>query len=261
MDLLATGLLLAASPAGAVIFKTTRPGQYKELSLTVGSGFEYETDGEESEYGFPLFVEYGLTGNLDVTVEPVYTVVRKKDGESINAFGDLETALIYEFPTERRYRPAIALEGLVKWPTAPAGDLGTGKPDYSFGLIISKELPQCDLDLNAVYTVIGEPAGVRLKNTFEASFAAEWHLSYVLDIGFEVVAAFGAGGAFYAVPGSLDTFANIGGPEQGQTESEATLGFAEHLGDKFKLEEGMVLKSDGSWQLVTAWEFDFGEGR
>jgi len=259
--LVAAILVITAPPAGAVIFKTKRPGQYRPFALTVGSGLEYETDSEETQYGFPFLVEYGFTERFKVSVEPSYIVVRKKDGDSITGMGDLEATVTYEFPTERRYRPGIALEGVVKFPTAGRGDLGTGEADYSVGAILSKELVPFDFDLNAVYTFVGSPPGVQLKNTFEASLAAEWHLTTMFDVEAEVVTSFGAGGRFHGQAGSLGSLANLGGAVQGQSESEGTLGFAEHLSDRFKLEEGMVLKSDGTWQAVAGWEFDFGEGR
>ena len=258
---LALASLLVAAPASAKILKTKRPGEYRELALTLGSGFEYETDSEESEYGFPFLVEYGFTKILKLSLEPSYVLVSKKHGDSIKGPGDLETTLTCEFPTERRYRPGLALEGVVKWPTARRGDLGTGEADYSLGAIVSKEFVRFDLDLNAVYTFIGDPPGIRLKNTFEASLAGEWHLTPVLDIEAEVVTSAGAGGRFVGQPGTLGGFGNIGGPEQGQSESEFTLGLAERLGSRFKLEEGMILKTGGSWQTVVGWEFDFGEGK
>ncbi|TMQ63791.1 MAG: hypothetical protein E6K79_09095 [Candidatus Eisenbacteria bacterium] len=254
-------LVTTAAPAGAEIVNTKRPGQNKGLALTVGSGLEYETDGEEAQYGFPFLVEYGFTEMLKLSVEPSYVVVRKKDGDSITGPGDLEATVTWEFPTERRYLPGFALEGVVKFPTARRGDLGTGEADYSIGAIVTKELVPFDLDLNAVYTFVGSPPGVHLQNTFEASLAAEWHLTTVLDIEAEVVTSTGAGGRFHGQAGSLGSLANIGGAVLGQSESEGTLGFAEHLSDRFELEEGMILKSDGSWQAVAGWEFDFGEGR
>jgi hypothetical protein len=260
--LLATVILVAASalPAQAKILKTRRPGQYQELALTVGSGLEYETDGEESEYGFPFLAEYGFTQVLKLSVEPSYILVRKKSGDTISGMGDLETTLTCELPTERRYRPGIAFEGVVKWPTAPRGDLGTGETDYTVGAIVSKEFIPFDLDLNAAYTFIGSPPGVHLENTFEASLATEVHLTPTLDLEAEAVTALGAGG-FRGTPGTLGGFGNIGGPEQGQSESEFTLGLAEKFSERFKLEQGAIFKSGGSWQFVVAWEFDFGEGK
>src|SRR5262245_22267413 len=89
--LVAVGTLLAA-PAGAKILKTRRPGEYKELTLTVGSGLEFETDGEDTEYGLPFLIEYGFTRALKVSVEPSYVMLhRKEPSTQTNGFGDLET--------------------------------------------------------------------------------------------------------------------------------------------------------------------------
>jgi hypothetical protein len=254
------GLLASVAPGSARILKTRRPGQLAgPLELTVGSGFEYETDGEESEYGFPFLAEYGFTSLLKLSVEPSYVFVRKKLGGSISGFGDLETTLTCEFPTERRYRPGLALEGTLKWPTARRGDLGTGERDYSIGAIVSKEFVRFDLDFNAVYTFIGDPPGVSLQDVFEASLASEWHLSPSLELLTEVVTSSGAGRR--GRPGSLGGFANIGGPEQGESESEVLLGLAEPINEFLKFEQGAILKSDGSFQFVLAWEWDFGGGQ
>jgi len=262
LTLLALGLgLLAATaaPAGARILKTRGIGQAGPLALVVGSGFEYETDPEESEYGFPFLGEYGFNRIMKLSLEPSLVFVRSKVGRSTGGLGDFETTLTLEFPTERRYRPGLAFEGVVKWPTAPRGALGTGETDYSLGAIVSKEFVDFDVDLNATYTFIGSPPGVHLENTFEGSIATEWRLTHTLDLEAEAVTALGAGG-FRSAPGTLGGFANIGGPEQGQSESEFTLGLAQHLNDFLKLEEGGVLKSGGSFQFVFAWEWDF-EGR
>ncbi len=260
--LLAAGILVGPSPTAARILKTRQPVQSGEgLALTLGSGLEYETDGEETEYGFPFLVEYGLTQNLKLSVEPGYVLLRRKHGGTTSGAGDLETTLTWELPTERRHRPGLALESVVKWPTARRGDLGTGRADYSFGTIVSKEFVQFDLDLNAVYTFVGDPPGVDLQNTLELSLASEWHLTPGLDLEAEAVSGLGTGGRFHGHPGTLGGFASIGGPEQGQSESEGTLGLAEHLSEFLKLEQGAVVKSDGTWQLVAAWEWDFGGGR
>jgi len=259
--LLALALAVAAAPVSARILKTRRVTGSKPLALTLGSGFEYETDGEESEYGFPFLVEYGLREWLKLSAEPSFILIRKKAGGQIASPGDLETTVSIELPTERRYRPGLAFESVVKWPTARDRDVGTGRADYSFGAIVSKELVSFDVDLNAVYTVIGDPPGVSLQNTFELSIASEWHLNPRYDLEGEVVTAMGAGGSFRGHSGSLGGFANIGGPEQGQSESELTLGLARHFGEYLKLEQGAILKSGGGFQFVVAWEYDFAGGR
>jgi hypothetical protein len=255
-------IALAEPPADAKILKTRRPGEHGPLALVLGSGFEYETDPEESEYGFPFLVEYGFMKYSKVSVEPSVVLVRSKPGSasrSVSGAGDLETTLTLELPTERRYRPGLSFEYTVKWPTAKAPVLGTGETDHSLGMILSKEFVPFDLDAEALYTWTGSPPGVQLDNTLELSLAMEWRLTHTFDFEGEAVTALGTGGRFHAT-GTLGGFANIGGPEQGQNESEFTAGLAAHLTDFLKLEQGLVFKSDGSFQFVFAWEYDF-EGR
>lgn len=258
---LALALVIAACPpASARILKTKRLGQPGQgLAITVGSGFEYETDPEESEFGYPFLLEYEMTKALKLSVEPSYVQIRSKPGErgtSVSGSGDLETTMEYEFLSERRYRPALTLEGIVKWPTAAHEAIGTHEMDYSLGLIVSKEFIGFDLDLNGLYTFVGSPPGLQLQNATELSLASEWHLRPSLDLEGEVVTSTGGG-----IRGQSGTLGGIGGragsigPSENLTEG--TLGLAVHLNDFLKLEQGVVGKSDGSWQFVFAWEWDF----
>src|SRR5437870_3670652 len=97
-----TCLLATVVPATAQILKTRmqRPSAgARQLPLNVGSGFEYETDGEESEYGFPFLAEYGFTDQLKLSLEPAYVLIRKKAGGTIRGPGDFETTFTWELPT------------------------------------------------------------------------------------------------------------------------------------------------------------------
>ena len=251
-------LIAAPIPAGATILKTKRP---RELVLTVGSGFEYATDSEQSEYGYPFLIDYGFSERLKVTVEPSYVVLRSKAGGSVSGLGDLETTLESEVVTERRYRPALTLEGIVKWPTASHAELGTKEFDYTLGVLLDKEFVAWETDFNANYTFVGSPPGAHLQNTVEVSLAAEWHLNPTLSVVGEFVTTHGSG-VFRGQPGAIS---GIGGlpkvaSEPVGSESEGTLGLAERLNRHLKFEEGGILKTDGSWQLVFGWEWDFGEG-
>jgi hypothetical protein len=253
-------VIAAGAPASARILKTRRLGQPGQgLALTIGSGFEYETDPEESEFGYPFLLEYEMTRALKLSVEPSYVQIRSKPGErgtSVSGSGDLETTVEYEFLSERRYRPALTFEGIVKWPAAAHEEIGTHEMDYSLGLIVSKEFVGFDVDLNALYTFVGSPPGVELQNATEVSFASEWHLRPALDLEGEVVTSTGGG-----IRGQSGTLGGVGGragsigPSENLTEG--TLGLAVHLNDYLKLEQGLVAKSDGSWQFVFAWEWDF----
>lgn len=258
-------LLLTAAPTSAKILKTVKQAlKTQERTFTVGSGLEYQTDSELSEYDFPFLLEYGLTNRLKLTVEPNCVFISKKIGTSVSGFGELETSLTYDFIAERRYRPGLSAEGIVKWPTASHADLGTGKTDYSLGIIASMEFVHADMDFNILYTFVGSPPGVHLRNTIEASLATEWRFNPVIDLEGELAGIIGSGSGFHGQPGTIGGFGRhggiIGAPEQGENEIEATLGIAEHLSEFLKLEEGLIVQSDGSWQVVFAWEWDFGGG-
>ena len=250
-------VVASAEPASAKIVKTKR---FRELALVVGSGIEYQSDSDQTEYGYPFLVEYGPSDALKITLEPSYVSIRDKNaGRTTRGIGDLETTLTWEFLKERRNRPVLAVEGIVKWPTAKHDEIGTGKTDYSIGGLISKEFVHADLDLEALYTFVGSPAGVHLQNIFETSLAAEWHLSSFVDLEGEVVTSVGAGRGFRGQPGTIAGFGGLAESEKGARESEGTLGLAEHLTDHLKLEQGIIYKSDGTWQAVAAWELDFAE--
>jgi hypothetical protein len=254
--------LPTATPASAKIVKTIRQAlQSQERTITIGSGLEYQADSEESEYDFPFLLEYGFTERLKLSVEPNSTYIRKKRGGSVGGFGELETAFTYDFRAERRYRPGLSALGLIKWPTETNVQLGTGKTDYSLGMIASMAFVHADMDLNALYTFVGSPPDVHLRNTVEVSLATEWHARPALDVEGELAAVIGSGSGFHGQPGTIGGFGKRGGvPEEGGNEISATLGFAEFLNEYLKLEEGVIVYSDGSWQAVFAWEWDSGGG-
>jgi hypothetical protein len=255
-------ILLPAPPASAKILKTLRQAlQSQERTFTVGSGLEFQTDSEGSEYDFPLLFEYTLTDKLKLTVEPNSTYIRKKTHGSIAGFGEMETSLTCDFYAERRYRPGLSALGLVKWPTATHAELGTGKTDYSLGIIASMAFVHADMDFNVLYTFVGSPPGVHLQNTVEVSLSSEWHMNSTLDMEGELGAVIGSGSGFHGQPGTIGGLGRrSGAPEEGGNEISATLGIAEHLSEFLKLEQGVIVFTDGSWQVVFAWEWDSGGG-
>ncbi|MEI6972528.1 MAG: hypothetical protein WCL44_13550 [bacterium] len=242
----------------AVTGATRQPG---DLNLVVGSSLEYQTDSEETEYNFPFFAEYGITEQLTFLLEPSYTVIQSKDGDSVSGMGDLETSLTYEFIEEGEYLPAFAVEGGVKWPTADKEQIGTGETDYMVGLLASKKIGHVDAEINAIYTFVGSPPGADLKDTLEGSLAFEWHITPVFDLLGEVVTSSGSISAFGGQPGTRGgANGTLAADESSGSETEGTVGFAEHLGDNLKIEQGVTYQSDGTWQVVVGWEWDFAGG-
>lgn len=251
-----------ATAAEARIVKTRRGSQVGSgMEFTLGSAFEYQSDSEQTEYGFPVLLEWSLNPILSMTAEPVFIAITSTDGESVTGFDDLETTLSLELITERRTRPSFALEGGIKWPTATDEEIGTGLTDYSLGLILGKELVPAELGFNAVYSHVGVPDTGQVQNTVQFSVATEWHLTPSLDLTCELLTTQGIGSLRGVAEPADPLGVGLNVPGAGAGEFEATLGLAHYFGRRLKLEEGLTFQTDGTWQAVIAWEWDFGEGR
>jgi hypothetical protein len=205
---------------------------------------EYEKAGDQVEYGFPILIEYNFTERLKIAIEPKWTRLRDRTpgGRTISGWGDLDTTLDYEFLSERRYRPALSLEGQVRWPTAQDPELGDRGRDYTLGLIASKDLVLVELDANVLYTFIGDR---EREDQLEVSLAATWHVNGYLDLLGEVVHLTRTGGRGEAASEDRD-------------ETECTVGLAWIVNKFLKLEQGVVFKEHGEWEIVFAWEWSFG---
>jgi len=252
--LVAAGVLSVCSSSARILRTRQTPSERWDpwMPITIGSNIEIETDNEQSQYEFPMFLEYNFSQTLKLSLEPnvVHISPKVKDGRTVTGIGDLETSLEYEFLRERRYRPALTAEGLIRWPTASDPEIGDPGIDYSFGLIASKDLVFVDIDLRALYTFVSDR---QEQDSFEVSLAAQWHLNRFFDIEAEVAHSFGTGG-IQGQPGS------VSGGRLGRTGAdltEGTVGVAWHVTKRVKIEQGAVFGSDGTWQIVFAWEFSF----
>ena len=247
LRLLAVMAALGASETteGKIVKTRTAPSETWNpfLPLTVGLNLEYETNNEQTQYDMPMLVEYNFNEQFKLTLEPDYLVIdgKAKDVKSVSGWGDTETSFEYEFIRERRYRPAITFEGTIKWPTAEHTDLGNPGIDYSLGLIASKDFVTFDLDFSALYTFSGDP---EQEDTLELSLAGEYPLNYRFSLIGEVVQTFGTG---------------MGGMGHDPTvdQTEVTLGFSWQINTSLKYEQGVLLRNDGTWQLLFGFEWSF----
>ena len=233
-------VLAAALPASARIL-TLRPTPSETwnpwLPFTLAGGFEFETDRQESRYDFPLLVDYNFSEWFKLSLEQNFSYIHaKKAGvSSVGGVGDLETSAAWEFLRERRYRPALTMEGIVRWPTATKSDLGDPGRDYSLGLIASKDFVYLDVDLGLRYTSVGDR---QAHDEFEVTVAGEWPLNHRLSVLMESATTFETG-------------------RRGRTETEGTAGLAWRLNSYLRLEGGGTVRSDGTWQVIFAWEWNF----
>jgi hypothetical protein len=238
--LILAALFAAVLPASARIL-STKPTPTETwnplLPFTIGGGFEFETDKDQTEFDFPLLIEYNFTEQVKLTVEPTVVLIEPehKGEHSADGFGDIETSVEWEFLRERRYRPALTAEGIIKWRTATDPDIGDPGNDYALGIIASKDFIFVDSYLGLRYTSVGDPQD---HDNFEVTVAGEWPLNRLFAIESESVTTVETG-------------------YRGRTHVEGTLGLAWRVTKHLKLEIGGSLKSDGSWQLISAWEWSF----
>ena len=89
-------------------------------------------------------------------------------GWSGNQFGDIWVGGKVNLASEWKQKPlAFAVRGMVKLPTAKDDDegVGTGKPDFAFDAIVSKEINQrVEVSGFGGFIVRGKPDGVELSN-------------------------------------------------------------------------------------------------
>jgi hypothetical protein len=233
--------IAAAGPAFAqsTIYRTRKSASSTWspiLPLTIGSGFEFETDDEKTESGFPVLVQYNFTEFLQVSLEPSFGLI--SDGrKTVGGLGDVETTVDWEFLHERRWTPAVGLEGTVRWPTASHPELGNKHHDYSVGLVLSKDLAYFGVDSNVVYTFSGDR---KEQSKLEVALAAEYPLSRWFDLDLEYVQI-------------IET-----GPGRSERPAEVTFGFAWHVDSFWTIEYGTQINSDGTWQELLGWQYSFG---
>ena len=250
--LIATLLGLHAEPAAARIVKSKSLAQ-RPQELTVGAHAEIEN----GDYAVPFLIEWAPTPKLKFSLEPAFGGTLADTGKWERGVLDTEASAVYEFMPERRNRPSVALQLGVKIPTASNLELGTKKTDFLIGVIAAKEYVGYDLELSAGYTFLGKPKGVALKNVFEVSLAGERHWRPRIDLLGELTVSTG---------GSVRRGSGLGGvvsasDNSGRTELELIAGIAERMGKRWKLEQGIAAKSEGTVQLLLGWEYEFGVER
>lgn len=242
--LVVLGVVAGAQPgvAQSTIYKTRKSASSTwspVLPLTIGSAFEYELNNDQTDWGFPILIQYNFTEFLQVSVEPSFGHIKGKteDVRTVGGVGDLDTSIDWEFLRERRWTPALGLEGTVRWPTASDPDLGNRNHDYSVGLVLSKDCVFFDLDSNVIYTFSGDRD---VQSKLEISLAAQYPVSRRLEIDAEFVQA-------------IET-----GPGRSRTPSEVTFGFGWNFNPFLTMEYGTQVRSDGTWQELLGFQYSFG---
>ncbi len=186
------GAAALAMPSRAVQAQTLETETARTLPqgvVTVAGNLELQHAAEGSEYAVPFAFEVGLTERLELLVEPVaYTAIRPKTGSRASGAGDIETTLTYLVAQESLGRPAFAVAGELKIPTARNSLIGTGKTDVAAYLIASKRFGRADIHANLGYTIVGQPMGAGLSNIVSGAAAMVLTINQKNEIFAEVLA-------------------------------------------------------------------------
>jgi hypothetical protein len=159
------------------------PGKL-EVSLLL----EKQTSSTGRESILPFALEYGLKRNMALLIEPVLnTRINPKFGKKAAGRGDTEITLSKLIRPETERRPAIALAGEVKLPTAKNALIGTGKTDFAGYLILSRRQGNLDTHFNLGYTIVGQSvAGTTLNNLYFGALAGDYHVNPKVDVVGEI---------------------------------------------------------------------------
>jgi cobalt/nickel transport protein len=115
-------------------------------------------DNHDREYSPSLTLTYGLLERMDVGIGSGYLFVHPKEDKKERGFSDTELKVKYRPIDEKDWRPAFALTGTLKIPTASESKgLGSEKTDFGINAILTKNLGERSvLYFNLGYTFIGE---------------------------------------------------------------------------------------------------------
>ncbi len=135
-----------------------------------------------------IFGAFTVVRRIDRDVRPVFVATQPRagglaneypfvrQGWSDNQLGDFTIGAKVNLLSEWRQAPvALAVRAQLKLPTAKDDDegVGTGKTDFSFDAILSKEINQrVELSGYAGYIMRGDPSGVDLSNGFRWGIGA-----------------------------------------------------------------------------------------
>jgi Putative MetA-pathway of phenol degradation len=171
-------LSLAATCRGGQPLETETARLVRRGSFEVEMGVEHQSSSQGTELALPFAIAYGLSNRVELLVEPVpFSSIHDKGLPSANGVGDVEVTLTGLLVSERGHRPAFAVAGECKVPTAQNSRIGSGETDYTVYGIGSKRIGRWDTHLNLGYTWVGSPPGTQVNNVQSFGLAEEFQAS------------------------------------------------------------------------------------
>jgi len=184
---------------------TERAGR-EHFQIKVTPGYEqgdYGTDGTTRIFAVPVTLRYlaekwdlsatfsylrvDSPGNVTFVAGQVAPLTESTDRRRVDeGFGDIVLKGRYyliEDTGQPGSLPSITPLLRLKLPTAPSPELGTGEPDFGFGVEFDKAFgPALIIFGDLTYTIIGEPDDANLRNRPGASIGAGYRVSPLVTV-------------------------------------------------------------------------------
>ena len=135
-----------------------------------------------------LFVPiYGITENIELSVELPYLFHSPAEGDRVDGIGDINLVGKFLILEENDARPAVTLKGVVKTKSgSEARGLGSGDIDYSVVAAVSKGLGDLTLHAMLGYTFVGDNGDENVRNIYLYGLAADYGLTEKFHIVGEI---------------------------------------------------------------------------
>lgn len=139
---------IVAVPNRPTVSTTAQPVQAGVLET------EWGVNAGESHQDINGLLKFGLSENFELRLanDPLTA------DSGTHGIGDTAVGFKYRFTRDSGREPSIAFMYMAKLPTA--GEvLGSGEPDHSFAVLISKDVGKHHFDFNSIFTILGRTNG------------------------------------------------------------------------------------------------------
>ncbi|OGC21671.1 hypothetical protein A2310_06855 [candidate division WOR-1 bacterium RIFOXYB2_FULL_37_13] len=126
-----------------------------------------------------LFVPiFGISDNLELSVELPFIIHHSDDGSSSRAIGDINLAAKYLLAQEGLRIPTLTLKGTVKLDNGNYDNgFGSGDKDYSLFAVVAKTFGNIIINTNLGYTFIGKLKNPDFRDIFLYGLAFDYGLT------------------------------------------------------------------------------------
>lgn len=139
---------------------------------------KWNDDELNHESVFMLVPIYGLTENLELSVEIPYLIHDLKGGSSQEGIGDVNLVAKYLLIEEGEKNPAFAVKGVAKLDNGDYDNgLGSGDKDYSLFAVASKAIGPVTLHGQFGYTWVGDEEDSNLRDITLYGLAIDYALT------------------------------------------------------------------------------------